>query len=199
LPNLSEKEELHAARPPAFCRRRDWSPRLIGPRLKNTRLSATECAVQNLPLAIVRFGMPVCRCRTRNSRSAAGTAGLGLFWLSPRSRLPDVRRVHIPTHILRIRSIVSDRHQWRSEHAPRMLFARGRHRDRSRRTARLRSSSGRTWIHPSGCPDHVLGVNPSSDHGGRRIGTTVNAYHDPFVLFGFCPAARSGSALRLAC
>jgi len=34
-------------------------------------------------------------------------------------------------------------------------------------------------------PDHVLGVNPSADHGERRASTTANAYHDPFVLFGF--------------
>ena len=34
-------------------------------------------------------------------------------------------------------------------------------------------------------PDHVLGVDPDADHGGRRVGTTANAYHDPFVLFGF--------------
>jgi len=34
-------------------------------------------------------------------------------------------------------------------------------------------------------PDHVLGVNPAADHGGRRVGTTATAYHDPFVLFGF--------------
>src|SRR5882672_6361311 len=34
-------------------------------------------------------------------------------------------------------------------------------------------------------PDHVLGANPDADHGGRRVGTTANAYHDPFVLFGF--------------
>src|SRR6266852_4253201 len=34
-------------------------------------------------------------------------------------------------------------------------------------------------------PDHVLGANPAADHGGRRVGTTTNAYHDPFVLFGF--------------
>src|SRR6202049_2589356 len=34
-------------------------------------------------------------------------------------------------------------------------------------------------------PDHVLGVNPAADHGDRRVGTTGNAYHDPFVLFGF--------------
>src|SRR5882672_41501 len=34
-------------------------------------------------------------------------------------------------------------------------------------------------------PDHVLGANPSADHGGRRVGTTANPYHDPFVLFGF--------------
>lgn len=33
--------------------------------------------------------------------------------------------------------------------------------------------------------DHVLGANPDADHGGRRVGTTANAYHDPFVLFGF--------------
>ena len=31
----------------------------------------------------------------------------------------------------------------------------------------------------------MLGVNPAADHGGRRVGTTANAYHDPFVLFGF--------------
>ena len=34
-------------------------------------------------------------------------------------------------------------------------------------------------------PDHVLGVNPAADHGGRRVGTTATAYHDPFVLFAF--------------
>jgi probable F420-dependent oxidoreductase len=34
-------------------------------------------------------------------------------------------------------------------------------------------------------PDHVLGANPATDHGDRRVGTTANAYHDPFVLFGF--------------
>ena len=50
-------------------------------------------------------------------------------------------------------------------------------------------------------PDHVLGANPSADQGGfsssaaanaatfntdfQRVGTTRNAYHDPFVLFGF--------------
>src|ERR1700750_507614 len=34
-------------------------------------------------------------------------------------------------------------------------------------------------------PDHVLGANPAADHGGRRGGTTANAYHAPFVLFGF--------------
>jgi probable F420-dependent oxidoreductase len=34
-------------------------------------------------------------------------------------------------------------------------------------------------------PDHVLGANPVADHGGKRVGTTANAYHDPFVLFGF--------------
>src|SRR5262249_39101326 len=34
-------------------------------------------------------------------------------------------------------------------------------------------------------PDHVLGANPAADHAGRRVGTTANPYHDPFVLFGF--------------
>ena len=34
-------------------------------------------------------------------------------------------------------------------------------------------------------PDHVLGANPATDHGGARVGTTATAYHDPFVLFGF--------------
>ncbi len=31
----------------------------------------------------------------------------------------------------------------------------------------------------------MLGANPAADHGGRRVGTTASAYHDPFVLFGF--------------
>ena len=34
-------------------------------------------------------------------------------------------------------------------------------------------------------PDHVLGGNPDADYGGRRVGTTATAYHDPFVLFAF--------------
>jgi alkanesulfonate monooxygenase SsuD/methylene tetrahydromethanopterin reductase-like flavin-dependent oxidoreductase (luciferase family) len=34
-------------------------------------------------------------------------------------------------------------------------------------------------------PDHVLGGNPNVDHGGRRVGTTATAYHDPFVLFAY--------------
>jgi probable F420-dependent oxidoreductase len=34
-------------------------------------------------------------------------------------------------------------------------------------------------------PDHVLGANPATDQGGRRIGTTATPFHDPFVLFGF--------------
>ena len=34
-------------------------------------------------------------------------------------------------------------------------------------------------------PDHVLGGNPSVDYGGKRVGTTATAYHDPFVLFAF--------------
>jgi probable F420-dependent oxidoreductase len=50
-------------------------------------------------------------------------------------------------------------------------------------------------------PDHVLGANPGAYQGGfpssaaaraatfntdyQRVGTTRNAYHDPFVLFGF--------------
>ena len=37
-------------------------------------------------------------------------------------------------------------------------------------------------------PDHVLGGNPAVDYGGRRVGTTATAYHDPFVLFGFLAA-----------
>jgi probable F420-dependent oxidoreductase len=37
-------------------------------------------------------------------------------------------------------------------------------------------------------PDHVLGGNPAVDYGGRRVGTTASAYHDPFVLFGFLAA-----------
>jgi alkanesulfonate monooxygenase SsuD/methylene tetrahydromethanopterin reductase-like flavin-dependent oxidoreductase (luciferase family) len=49
-------------------------------------------------------------------------------------------------------------------------------------------------------PDHVLGANPTPGQGVfaasasvaasfnrdyQRVGTTKNAYHDPFVLFGF--------------
>ena len=34
-------------------------------------------------------------------------------------------------------------------------------------------------------PDHVLGKNPDAPTNGARVGTTVTAYHDPFVLFGF--------------
>jgi probable F420-dependent oxidoreductase len=34
-------------------------------------------------------------------------------------------------------------------------------------------------------PDHVLGADPSKDYGGKRVGTTATAYHDPFVLFAF--------------
>ncbi len=34
-------------------------------------------------------------------------------------------------------------------------------------------------------PDHVLGANPDVDYGGRRVGTSATAYHDPFVLFAF--------------
>src|SRR5260370_3735110 len=34
-------------------------------------------------------------------------------------------------------------------------------------------------------PDHVLGGDPNKDYGGRRVGTTATAYHDPFVLFAF--------------
>src|SRR6516164_10371678 len=64
-----------------------------------------------------------------------------------------------------------------------MLVTGGRYRHRSRGTARLcarqKRSATPTWCH------HVLGVNPSADHSGRRVGTTANACHDPFVLFGF--------------
>jgi probable F420-dependent oxidoreductase len=34
-------------------------------------------------------------------------------------------------------------------------------------------------------PDHVLGGNPAGHKDKARVGTTQNAYHDPFVLFGF--------------
>jgi probable F420-dependent oxidoreductase len=34
-------------------------------------------------------------------------------------------------------------------------------------------------------PDHVLGGNPAGHADKPRVGTTANAYHDPFVLFGF--------------
>lgn len=34
-------------------------------------------------------------------------------------------------------------------------------------------------------PDHVLGGNPAGHKDKPRVGTTANAYHDPFVLFSF--------------
>src|ERR1700733_1775686 len=34
-------------------------------------------------------------------------------------------------------------------------------------------------------PDHVLGGNPDGHKDKQRVGTSTNAYHDPFVLFGF--------------
>jgi probable F420-dependent oxidoreductase len=34
-------------------------------------------------------------------------------------------------------------------------------------------------------PDHVLGGNPNVDYGGRRVGTSATAYHDPFLLFAY--------------
>jgi probable F420-dependent oxidoreductase len=34
-------------------------------------------------------------------------------------------------------------------------------------------------------PDHVLGGNPDGHKDKKRVGTSQNAYHDPFVLFGF--------------
>ncbi len=34
-------------------------------------------------------------------------------------------------------------------------------------------------------PDHVLGGNPEGHKDKARVGTSVNAYHDPFVLFSF--------------
>ncbi len=34
-------------------------------------------------------------------------------------------------------------------------------------------------------PDHVLGGNPAGHKDKKRVGTSVTAYHDPFVLFSF--------------
>ncbi len=34
-------------------------------------------------------------------------------------------------------------------------------------------------------PDHVLGGNPAGHQDKARVGTSVTAYHDPFVLFSF--------------
>ena len=34
-------------------------------------------------------------------------------------------------------------------------------------------------------PDHVLGGNPAGHKDKARVGTSVTAYHDPFVLFSF--------------
>jgi len=46
-------------------------------------------------------------------------------------------------------------------------------------------------------PDHLLGVNPSADHSGRRVGTTANACHDPFVLFGFLSGCTQQNSCRV--
>ena len=46
---------------------------------------------------------------------------------------------------------------------------------------RQKRSATPTWCRPTTCS----GSNPSADHGGRRVGTTANACHGPFVLFGF--------------
>jgi alkanesulfonate monooxygenase SsuD/methylene tetrahydromethanopterin reductase-like flavin-dependent oxidoreductase (luciferase family) len=66
-----------------------------------------------------------------------------------------------------------------------MLVTGGRYRHRSKRhCAIMRTAEALGYAHLVP-PDHVLGVNPSADHSGRRVGTTANACHDPFVLFGF--------------
>jgi probable F420-dependent oxidoreductase len=66
-----------------------------------------------------------------------------------------------------------------------MLVTGGRSRHRSRGTARYAQAAEGLGYAYLVAPDHVLGANPSADHGGRRVGTSANAYHDPFVLFGF--------------
>jgi len=48
-------------------------------------------------------------------------------------------------------------------------------------------------------PDHVLGVNPAADHAGRRVGTTANPYHDPFVLFGFLAGCTQRIGFAVGC
>src|SRR5262245_37810038 len=41
--------------------------------------------------------------------------------------------------------------------------------------------------------DHVLGHNPAvaAANPGRRVGTTAQAFHDPFVVFGFLAGCTS--------
>ena len=46
-------------------------------------------------------------------------------------------------------------------------------------------------------PDHVLGGDPNKDYGGRRMGTTATAYHDPFVLFAFLEIGRASCRERV--
>src|SRR6516164_3545756 len=78
-----------------------------------------------------------------------------------------------------------------------MLVTGGRYRHRSRGTARLcarqKRSATPTWCH------HVLGINPSADHSGRRVGTTANACHDPFVLFGFLSGCTQQIGFAVGC
>ena len=40
-------------------------------------------------------------------------------------------------------------------------------------------------------PDHVLGGNPEGHKDKTRVGTSVTAYHDPFVLFSFIAGCTS--------
>ncbi len=49
-------------------------------------------------------------------------------------------------------------------------------------------------------PDHVLGVNAvSRPDWDLSRNTSADLFHDPFVLFGFSPAAPPGLAFPPAC
>jgi hypothetical protein len=54
------------------------------------------------------------------------------------------------------------------------------------------------YAHPV-APGHVLGANPATDHGDRRVGTTASTYHHPFVLFGFLSGCTRRIGFAVGC
>src|SRR5271169_4404749 len=147
------------------------------------RLNATEFGAQNLLLAIVRFGKPACQCRTKDSQSATGN-GEAWFPLTFARGTGCSSRLQGDTisafRVLSLKSVKGDQNMQLGCSLPVADIGTG--------PAVLRdytqAAEGLGYAHLV-APDHVLGTNPNADHGGRRVGTTASAYHDPFVLLGF--------------